>query len=157
MGFRIDTFELWCWRRLLRVPWTARRLNRSILKENSPDYSLEALMLKLKLQSFGHLMQRDHSLEKALMLGKIEGKRRKGATKDEMVEWHPWLNGHEFEHTLGDKPGKLQAMGSQKDWYDLATELQQTVPQYLVYLYCCRTITTTHIQNSLHFVKLKLW
>ena len=74
---------------LLRVPWTVGRSKQSVLKEISPEYSLEGLMLKLKLQSFGHLMQRDHSLEKALMLGKIEGKRRKGATKDEMVEWHP--------------------------------------------------------------------
>ena len=73
---RIDAFELWCWRRLLRVPWTARRSNQSILKEVNPDYSLEGLMLKLKLQYFGHLMQRTDSLEKTLMLGKIEGKRR---------------------------------------------------------------------------------
>ena len=73
---RIDAFELWCWRRLLRVPWTARRSNQSILKENSPEYSLEGLMLKL--QSFGHIMWRANSLEKALMLGKIEGRRRRG-------------------------------------------------------------------------------
>ena len=75
---RIDTFELWCCRRLLRVPWTARRSNQSILKEISPEYSLEGLMLKLRLQSFGHLMQRANSLEKTLMLGKIEGRRRRG-------------------------------------------------------------------------------
>ena len=74
---RIDAFELWCWRRLLRVPWTARKYNQSILKEISPEYSLERLMLKLKLQYFGHLMQRTDSLEKTLMLGKIEGRRRK--------------------------------------------------------------------------------
>ena len=73
---RIDAFELWCWRRLLRVPWTARRSNQSILKEISPEYSLEGLMLKLKLQYFGHMMQRTDSLEKTLMLGKIEGGRR---------------------------------------------------------------------------------
>ena len=73
---RIDTFELWCWRRLLRVPWTARRSNQSILKKISPEYSLEGLLLKLKLQYFGHLMQRTDSLEKTLILGKIEGKRR---------------------------------------------------------------------------------
>ena len=73
---RIDAFELWCWRRLLRVPWTARRFNQSILKEISPGCSLEALMLKLKLQYFGHLMRRADSLEKTLMLGKIEGRRR---------------------------------------------------------------------------------
>jgi len=75
---RIDAFELWCWRRLLRVPWTARRSNQSILKEISPEYSLEGLMLKLKLQYFCHLMQRADSLEKSLMLGKIEGSRRRG-------------------------------------------------------------------------------
>ena len=75
---RIHVFELWCWRRLLRVPWTARRSNQSILKEINPEYSLEELMLKLKLQYFGYLMQRANSLEKTLMLGKIEGKRRRG-------------------------------------------------------------------------------
>ena len=77
-GQKIDAFELWCWRRLLRVPWTARRSNQCILKEISPEYSLEGLMLKLKFQYFGHLMQRNDSLEKTLMLGKIEGGRRRG-------------------------------------------------------------------------------
>ena len=81
---RIDTFELWCWRRLLRVPWTARRSNQSILKEVSPEYSLEGLMLKLKLLYFGHLMQRTDSLEKTLMLGKIEGGRRRGRQR---IRW----------------------------------------------------------------------
>ena len=75
---RIDAFELWCWRRLSRVPWAARKSNQSILKEISPEYSLEGLMLKLKLQSFGHLMQRTDSLEKTVKLGKIEGRRRRG-------------------------------------------------------------------------------
>ena len=84
---RIDAFELWCWRRLLRVPWTARRSNQSILKEISPEYSLEGLMLKLKLQYFGHLMQRTDSLEKTLMLGKIEGRRRRGRQRMR------WLDG----------------------------------------------------------------
>ena len=78
---RIDAFELWCWRKLLRVPWTARRSNQSILKEISPEYSLEGLMLKLKLQYFGHLMQRADLFEKTPMLGKIEGRRRKGRQK----------------------------------------------------------------------------
>ena len=82
---RIDAFELWCWRRLLRVPWTARRSNQFILEEISPEYSFEGLMLKLKLQYFGHLMQRTDSLEKTLMLGKIEGGRIKMVTEDEMV------------------------------------------------------------------------
>ena len=75
---KIDAFEMWCWRRLLRVPWIARRSNQSVLKESNPEYSLEGLMLKLKLQYFGHLMQRANSLEKTLLLGKIEGKRRRG-------------------------------------------------------------------------------
>ena len=75
---RIDAFELWCWRRLLRVPWTARRSNQSILKKINPEYLLQGLMLKLKLQYFGHLMQTAYSLEKSLMLGKIEGRRRRG-------------------------------------------------------------------------------
>ena len=76
--WRIDAFDLWCWRRLLRVPWTTRRSNQSVLKEISPEYSLEGLMLKLKLRYFGNLMQRTYSLEKILMLGKIKGRRRKG-------------------------------------------------------------------------------
>ena len=86
-------FELWCWRRLLRVPWTAGRSNQSILKEISPQYSLEGLMLKLKFQCSGHLIQRASSLEKTSMLVKMEGKSKKGATEDEMVRWHHWLNG----------------------------------------------------------------
>ena len=102
---RIDAFELWCWRGLLRVPWTARRSNQSILKEISPEYSLEGLMLKLKLQYFGHLIQRTDSLEKTLMLGKIEGRRRRGR-QDEMAGWHHRRNGHEFEQTLGDGEGQ---------------------------------------------------
>ena len=84
----IDAFELWCWRRLLRVPWTARRSNQSIIKEISPGCSLEGLMPKLKLQYFGHLMRRVDSLEKTLMLGGIEGQEEKGTTEDEMAGWH---------------------------------------------------------------------
>ena len=91
---RIDAFELWCWRRLLRVPWTIRRSNQSILKEINPEYSLEVLMLKL--QYFGHLIRRADSFEKTLRLGKIEGGRRR-RRQDEMVGWHHRLNGHEFE------------------------------------------------------------
>ena len=93
---RIDAFELWCWRRLLRVPWTARRSNQSILKEIYPEYSLEGLILKLKLQYFGDLIQRTDSFGKTLMLGGIGGRRRRGR-QDEMVGWHRLLNGHEFE------------------------------------------------------------
>ena len=84
----IHAFELWCWRRLLRVPWTARRSNQSILKDISPGISLERMMLKLKLQYFGHFMQRVDLLEKTLMLGGIGGRRRKGTTEDEMAGWH---------------------------------------------------------------------
>ena len=85
---RIDAFELWCCRRLLRVPWTARRSNQSILKETSPGCSLEGLMFKLKLQYFGYLMRRVDSLEKTLVLGGIGGRRRRGTTEDEMAGWH---------------------------------------------------------------------
>ena len=92
---RIDAFELWCWRRLLRVPLTARITHQSILKEISPGCSLEGLMFKLKLQYFGHLMWRADSFEKTLMLGKIEGRRRRGG-QDEVVGWHHQLNGQKF-------------------------------------------------------------
>ena len=93
---RMDAFELWCWRRLFRVPWAARRSNQFILKEISPEYSLEGLMLPQKFQYFGHLMWRTDSFEKTLMLGKIEGRRRRGQ-QDWMGGWHHRLNGHEFE------------------------------------------------------------
>ena len=124
--WRIDVFELWCWRRLLRVPWTARWSNQSILKEICPEYPLEGL--KLKLQHFGYLMGRADSFEKTLMLGKIEGRRRKGTTDDEMVGWHHWLDGHEFEWTPGVGDGQgglgvLRFMGSQSVGHDWATEL----------------------------------
>ena len=95
--WRIDAFELRCWRRLLRVPWTARRSNQSILKEISPEYSLEGLMLKLKLQYFGHLMWRADSLEKDSDAGKGWRQEEKATTEEEMVGWHHELNGHEFE------------------------------------------------------------
>ena len=97
---RIDAFKMWCWRKLLRVPWTARRSNQSIVKEINPEHSLEGLMLKLKFQYFGHLMWRADSLEKTLM--KIEGRKRRGRQDDEMVGWHHRLNGHGFEQTPGD-------------------------------------------------------
>ena len=102
-----DVFELWYWRRLLRVPWTARRSNQSILKEISPEYSLEGLMMKR--QYFGHLMWRTDSLEKTLMLGKTKGRRRRGWQVDEMVGWHHRLNGRESEQApgVGDGQGSL--------------------------------------------------
>ena len=102
---RMDAFELWYWRRLLRVPCTARGSNRSILKEISPEYSLEGLMLKLKLQYFGHLMPRADLLEKTLMLGKTEGRRKRGR-QNEMAWWYHPLGGHEFEQALGVGDGQ---------------------------------------------------
>ena len=112
-------FELWCWQRLLQVPWTARRSNQSILKEISLVYSLEGLMLKLKLQYFCHLMQRADSLEKTLMLRKIEGRR--------IIGCHHWLDGHEFDQALGigDRQGSLacSTMGSQRVRHNWETEL----------------------------------
>ena len=94
---RIDPFDLWCWRRLLRVPWTARRSNQSILKEIIPGISLEGMMLKLKLQYFGNLMQRVDSLEKNFDAGRDWGQEEKGTTEDEMAGWYHRLNGREFE------------------------------------------------------------
>ena len=124
---RIDAFELWCWRRLLRVPWTARRSKQSILKEISPGCSLEGLMLKLKLQYFGHLMQRADSLEKTLMLGKIEGRRRRGWQRvrwlDGIIDSWTWIWVDSGSWWWTGRPGVLQFMGSQRVGHDWATEL----------------------------------
>ena len=100
--WEIDAFELWCWKRLLRVPWTAKRSNQSILKEIIAEYSLDRLMLKLKLQFFGHLMQRADSLEKTLMLGRIEDRMRSGQQRMRWLDSITDYNGYEFEQTLGD-------------------------------------------------------
>ena len=141
--WRIDAFELWCWRRLLRVPWTARRSNQSILKEISPGYSLEGLMLKLKLQYFGHLMQRADSFEKTLMLGKIEDGRRRGQQRMR------WLDGirDSMDMSLGklcelvmDREAWRAAVhGITKSWSQLSnwTELRHIVLKAKNYLPWC--------------------
>ena len=130
--WRIDAFEVCCWTRFLRIPWTERKSNKSILKEISPWYSLEGLLLKLKLQYFGHLMWRAYSLEKTLMLGKTEGKRRRGWQRMR------WLDGitDSVNMSLGKlrnwwwtvRPGVLHSMGSQRVTHDWATELNWTEP-----------------------------
>ena len=142
---RIDAFELWCWRRLLRVPWTARRSNQSILKEISPGISLEGMMLKVKLQCFGHLMRRVDSLEKTLMLGGI-GAGEEGDNRG----WNGWmasptqwtwvfLNSRNWWWT--GRPGVLRFMGSQRVGHDWATELHWKKPFKLQW----KSSTRTHI------------
>ena len=123
---RFDAFELWCWRRLLRAPWTVRRSNQSVLKEINPEYSLEGLRLKLKVQYFGHLMRRAKSLEKTLMLGKTEGRRRRGWQRTR------WVDGitNSMDMSFSEpgwwwktgKPGMLQCIGSQRVRHDWVTE-----------------------------------
>ena len=138
--WRIDAFELWCWRRLLRVPWTARRSNQSILKEISPRCSLEGLMLKLKLQYFGHLMRRVDSLEKTLMLGGIGGRRRGWGWDGWMASltrwiW-VWVNSGRWWWT--GRPGLLWFMGSQRVGHDWVTELNSFVTDFLrIVLFFC--------------------
>ena len=118
--WRIDAFKLWCWRRFFRVPWTTRRFNQSILKEISPEYSLEGLMVKLKLHYFGQLMQRADSFEKTLMLGKIEGRKRRGPQRCDgwmasLTQWTwVWVNSGTWWWTR--RPGVLRSMGSHK-WH----------------------------------------
>ena len=127
---RIDAFELWCWRRLLRVSWTARISNQSILKEINPEYSLEGLMLKLKLQYFGYLMWRTDSLEKTLMLGKIEGRRRRVHRGWDgwmaSPTWWTWVWASSRSWWWTGKPGMLQSMGLQRVGHDWTTELNRT-------------------------------
>ena len=120
--WRIDAFKMWCWRRFLRVPWTARRSDPSILKEISPEYSLEGLMLKLKLQYFGHLIWRTDSLEKSLVLGKIEGRRRRGQQRmdgwmESPTQWRwIWVNSRSWWWT--GRPDVLHSTGSQRVGHD---------------------------------------
>ena len=168
--WRIDAFELWCWRRLLRVPWTARRSHQSILKGISPEYSLEGLMLKLEVQYFGHLMRRTDSLEKTLMRGKIEGRRRgydRGwdGWKASLTQWAwVWLNSGSWWWT--GRPGILLSMGSQRVRHDWVTELNWTEPLLIAkcasntdlgHRYCgevslcCLPIAYCICETSLHF------
>ena len=131
---RIDAFELWCWRILLRIPWTARRCNQSILKEISPEFSLEGLMLRLKLQHLGHLMGRTDSLGKDPDAGIDWRQEEKGMTEDENVGWHHGLNGHEFEWTqgVGDGQGGLMSCSP---WGCKESDMTETLNWFLELLY----------------------
>ena len=148
--WRIDAFELWCWKRLLRVPWTTRRSNQSILKEISPGISLGGMMLKLKLLYFGHLMRRVESLEKTLMLGGIGGRRRRGRQRMR------WLHGisDSMDVSLSDlrelvldrEPGVLRFMGSQRVEHDWVTELNWT--ELNSHLLCKKSMYSSHPSTS---------
>ena len=139
--WRIDAFELWCWRKLLRVPWTARRSDQSILKGISPEFSLEGLMLKLKLQHFGHQMQRTDSLEKTLMLRRIEGRRRRGR---QMMRWLDGITDSMdmslsiLQELAMDREAWHTAVhGSQRVRHDWVTELNWTVLMTAYYFFVC--------------------
>ena len=150
---RIDVFELGCWRRLFRVPWTARRSNQSILKEISPGISLEGMMLKLKLQYFGYLMQRVDSLEKTLMLGGIGGRRRRGRQRMRWLDGIPtrwtwvWVNSGSWWWT--GRPGVLQFIGSQRVRHDWVTELNWTDPYCYLKIMCLWGVINIRINQDL--------
>ena len=147
--------NLWCWRRLLRVPWAARRSNQSILKEISPGISLEGLMLKLKLQYFGHLKQRVDSLEKT-DAGRDWGQEGKGTTEDEMAGWHHWLDGHEFEWTpaVGDGQEGLMCCNSwgheESDPTEWLTELNWTDWEFHI---CFMTVVAKSVWSGVSVSK----
>ena len=140
---RIDAFELWCWRNLLQVPWPARRSNQSILKEISPEYSLKGLMLKLKLQYFGHLMQSADSFEKTLILGRIKGVRRRGWQRmrwlDGIIDQWTWVWMDSGSWWWTGRPGVLQFMGLQRVGHNWATELNWSIKEmiiFFIFTYC---------------------
>ena len=153
--WRIDAFELWCWRRLLRVPWTSGTSNQSILKDISPGYSLEGLMLKLKLQYFGHLMWRGDSLEKTLTLGKIEGGRGRDDSgwdgwMASQIQWTwVWVNSGRWWWT--GRPGVLRSMESQRVRHDWATELNWQLKSLILY---ANKPTNFSLRISLQFKKI---
>ena len=149
---RTDAFELWCWRRLLSVPWTARRSNQSILKEISPEYSLERLMLKLKLQYFGDLVQRADSFEKTLMMGKIEGRRRRGRQRRDCWMASPtgwtWVWASSTSWWWTGKAGVLQSMGSQS-WPGLS-EWSELINDHLGYFQSFALTNTAMESKPVH-------
>ena len=158
------SFELWCWRRLLRVPWTARRSNQSVLKEISPGYSLERLMLRLILQYFGLLMQRVDSLKKTLMLRKDPdwGQEEKGTPEDEMAGWHHWLDAHEFGWTpeVGDGQGGLACcdswgrkesdMTEQLNWAESGIMIFDTMEIHLEVFFLLKIFKPVFIRLYIH-------
>ena len=157
--WKIDAFELLCWRRLLRVPWTARRSNQSILKEINPEYSLEGLRLKLKLQCFGHLMGRADSFEKTLMLGKIEGGRRRGLQRWDGWRassiWWTWVWASSESWWWTGRPGMLQFLGLQRVGHDWATQLNWTYQVKFLQLFFSQLVICLFTFWKRSFTELK--